>query len=388
MNNVNVSLTDGPKSAQITDIGDYNNSIVRTGNISPPNTINQNNFTCDEIVDDNCSSDMEILNASPVSDESNIESSLVVGESTFVTLPDVTQVFKNSPVLAENNIESPLVVDVSTFIPLPDVSTAGLNEVHNENQDVMIEFIDEQTSSSTNFKCKCLQKVMNKIDYFQKKVFKQLALNRQESDKAIRELSDRVDVLLCSENVQNKVPDAAVTLREEFEVQFKEMFPVAVNKLLVDVSDKIKSEKDFKKKLLLKLSQKTEETEIKATRKILKLLCTSSCLSGFTWTGSSAGPTQKLNFSSLEPLIEVITHAIEEQFPKCGAYTILKRVVQQRTKSANESESKKKETESQVNNQQSTIENQELDLSEDSSIGLRTAEPNSSNVKGLHYETN
>lgn len=371
-------------TAKITGIGDYNNAIVKSiasDNASAMDTINRSKIASDEMVDDNCFAlDMSTRNILPVSGENIIDFPPGVVQRTF------------SPLL---NVINASASGLQTFNST-SIEKAGTDEVDNEHQDVVIEFIDQQTSSVTNDKCKCSQKIMNKIDYFQKKVLKQLGLYRQETAKSIHELSERVDVLLNSDHIQEKIADATITLSDEFEDQFKEMFPVKNNTMLVEVNDKIKNERDFKKRLLSKLNQKTEENEIKATRKILKTLCNGSCLSGFTWTGGSIGTMKKLSFLSLEPVIDVITQVVKDQFPQCEPYGILKRVVQQRTKSANESNPKKKETESQVEylngtDQTSRIENQELDFSDDSLDGSVTVnqaaiDPNSSNAEGLETD--
>lgn len=346
---------------------------ITNNNVPTSDTINQNEIPSVKVVDDNYFSfDIPARN-SLLSGENTIDFSSELAQRTL------------SPLLDVNNVSGETFKSDSASV------NVGINEVDNEHQDVVIEFIDQQTNSSTNDKCKCLQKLMNKIDYFQKKVLKQVGFYRQETAKSIRELTDRVDVLLNSHNIQDDVADAPITSSDEFEVQFKAMFPIAVNKMLVEASNKVKNERDFKKRLLLMLNQKTEENETKATRKILKSLCSASCLSGFTWTGTPA-TTKKLSFSSLEPLIDVITQVIEDQFPKCNAYGILKHVVQQRTKSANESASKMKEVESSNGTDLTgRIENQELDLSEGSSDGPAAVnqaaiEPSSSNAEGLETD--
>lgn len=202
---------------------------------------------------------------------------------------------------------------------------------------MIFEFVDQrQGITSSKDTCNCCQKILNKMDYFQKKMMNEVGRYRQETMQAIRHFTDRYDVLLKSEEFQSIVPEEDLVkqaLDEEFELQFTNDFPAKTNVVIIEADKKIKSDRGFRKRFIAKLKRKEKDAnETKAVRQFLKLLCAKSCLSEFTWLGTQ----KKKNFSALESLIDVIALIVEEWFPKCDAYKIIKEVVQQRTKSAAE----------------------------------------------------
>lgn len=218
-----------------------------------------------------------------------------------------------------------------------DVSTDEI--AHQSIQDdlqqhpVMFEFIDQRTSA-TKDGCNCYKKLLNKMDYFHKKVLKEVGRYRSETTQAIRQFTERYDVLLKSPEFQSVIPEkdqAEALLEEEFEAHFTNDFPMTRHLGLIEIDGKLKTDRSYKKKFVAKLKRKEKQSnETKSVRKILKSLCAASCLSEFTWLGTA----KKASFSALESLIGVIVLIVEEQFPNCDAYKIIKDVVQQRTKSA------------------------------------------------------
>lgn len=208
---------------------------------------------------------------------------------------------------------------------------------------VVFEFIDQRNKNGSQNKCNCscCQKLINKVDYMQKKLLKELGRYRQEVMQVIRQFSDKYDSLLKSQEID--LPDLSTQAAnraqmEEFEAKFKSLFPAANKLALKGINETICTEHDFKRLLTFKLKciVKEERTnEIILTRLILRLIGSSGCWSEFTWTGTD----KKANFSELEALIQVITTVVECQFPTADAFKTLKSCVQQRTKSAAEFES-------------------------------------------------
>ncbi len=210
---------------------------------------------------------------------------------------------------------------------------------------IIFEFVDQRKSSTAAAcKCKgnCCQKMLNKMDYFQKKMLNEVGRYRQETMQAIRQFTERYDVLLKSKEFQSIVPQEDLAKQakdEEFDTQFTDDFPAETSLLIIETDKKIKTDREFRKRFISKLKRKEKDAnETKAVRQFLKSLCAASCLSEFTWLGTQT----KKSFSALESLIDVIALIVEEQFPKCDAYKIIKEVVQQRTKSAAEHMAMKK----------------------------------------------
>lgn len=243
-------------------------------------------------------------------------------------------------------------VDVDkTLTPESKSSVNNCNAVHigdNEQeithediaQDVIFEFLDQQNDNASKSKCNCCQKLLNKMDYMQKKFLKEVGRYRQETLQAIRQFSDKYEVLLKSQefNTPEVANQAASQAKnDEFEVQFKNLFPVLSKLALIEINETIRTERDFKRRLTSKLkciAKEKKENETKVTRLLLKSICSSICLSDFTWLGTE----KKGSFSELEALIEVMTSVVEFYFPGCDAFKTVKQVVQQRTKSAAEAE--------------------------------------------------
>lgn len=237
-----------------------------------------------------------------------------------------------SPLVDAEIIDGALMVEtVGAGIVTDEIAQLDIEE-EPVQPPVIFEFVDQRKSNTSEGACNCCQKVLNKMDYFQKKVLKEVGRYRQETMQAIRQFSDRYDVLLKSEEFQSIVPEeelAKQRLDEEFETQFTEDFPVKTSLLIIATDTKIKSDREYKKRFIAKLKRKEKEpNEIKSVRKLS--LCAASCLSEFTLLGTP----KKGNFSALESLIGVLAQIVEKQFPKCDAYKIIKEVVQQRTKSA------------------------------------------------------
>lgn len=115
-----------------------------------------------------------------------------------------------------------------------------------EHQEVLIEFIDQRQSNISKDKCSCSQKILNKIDYFQKKMLKELGRYRQETMQVIRGFSDRYDVLLNSNECRAVVPErelANEARNVEFENQFNNDFPVKGKLLLIKTDNTIKTDR-------------------------------------------------------------------------------------------------------------------------------------------------
>ncbi len=204
-----------------------------------------------------------------------------------------------------------------------------------------------QQSSCTQNCCKLHQKVMNKIDYLQKKWFKELSLLRQEGN-ANRELLLRVlnllspterqaeDIVMdqteesCGEGVARPILDMAEL--DKFNERYKETFPISSSEFIIEFNKSLKDDEDFAANLYDKLSLITAEDETKTARKIFKEICDFRCMKDFTWHG-----TKKMkSFQELHLIIEMISKLLKEKFKDCAAYDIIMKVVKQRTKSAKE----------------------------------------------------
>ncbi len=213
-----------------------------------------------------------------------------------------------------------------------------------ESPHIVFEFVDHKQKTSSKNNCNCSQKLMNKMDYMQKTFLKEIRNYRQETTQAIRHFSDRYDVLLKSQEFQSPALAQQADSQaqdDEFEVDFKDSFPRATNDLLIETNNTIRTDRDYKLRLVSKLERiisNENATEDKIIRQLLKAIGTSLCFSEFTWFGTE----KKANFSELEALIGVMTTIVERQFPKCDGYKAVKRVVQQRTKSAAEFEAKRR----------------------------------------------
>lgn len=239
-----------------------------------------------------------------------------------------------------------------------DIACGNIAHILDSNKDIareesdlevaedVFEFVDQRNKNGSKHKCNCgcCQKLINKVDYMQKKFFKELGRYRQEVMQAIRHFNDKCDSMLKSQEFDSSDLSTQAANRakmEEFEVQFKSRFPAANKLVLIGINETICTDRDFRRLLTFKLKciakeEKTDETKL--TRLILKLVGSSGCWSEFTWTGTD----KKANFSELEALIQVITTVVECQFPTVDAFKILKSCVQQRAKSAAEFEAKKR----------------------------------------------
>lgn len=222
----------------------------------------------------------------------------------------------------------------------------GLNEdsemtATDDNNDSQ-HFHDQNTGC-----CKGHQKVLNKMDYAQKKILKELGLLRQETNsnrKLMLQLlqtrrpfndetesnRDEMDI----ETVPAEVQVDAVDMVEldEFTEKCKAIFPIKECDFIIDFNKSLKLDQKFAEMLYEKLDHIKGDDEIKTARKMLKFLCDFRCLKDFTWMG-----TKKMkSFQELHLIVGMITKILKGKYPACDAMDILTKVVQQRTKSAKE----------------------------------------------------
>lgn len=204
---------------------------------------------------------------------------------------------------------------------------------HNEQPDgSCLPFVNqvELENHPLSNECKCMGKMRNKMDYFQKRVLSEISDFRRETMSSIRNLADIVSRSLNI--VLDEEADEAGEISDELSEKYEGMFPVNDKDTLHAVNKRIKSETDLKLFLQLKLDKISNIDATKTARKMLNALCTVNCISQFTWLGTK----KKDKFSDLESLIDIIAKIMEQRFPKCGAFNIIETVVKQRAKSAGE----------------------------------------------------
>lgn len=220
-------------------------------------------------------------------------------------------------------------------------STLVQRDIFDEDQEIETggdEIINPPQSNC----CKAHQKVLNKIDYVQKKLSKEMSVLRQET-RSNRQLLLRVLNLLSptevqAEDVRDDQMEEPAQLQidmaelDRFNAKYKEIFPISSSDSIVDFNKSLKDDQPFADYLFAKLSQIKGADEIKTVRKILKELCSVPCLKDFTWLG-----TKKMKcFQDLHLIIEMISKLLKDKYPECDAINIIAKVVKQRTKSAKE----------------------------------------------------
>ncbi|XP_037032230.1 uncharacterized protein LOC119071484 [Bradysia coprophila] len=232
----------------------------------------------------------------------------------------------------------------------------AINEVLNEedmNEERISEMDGQVSATETDLQncapntdcCKGHQKILNKIDYVQKKLSKELGQLRQETNgnrKLLLQLLKRNedDGNGQPEDVQDEPVHLDMAEIDEFNEKFKSVFPIKDSEYLIHFNKSLKMDQKFADNLLQKLEQMKGDDETKTARKILKALCHFECLKDFTWLG-----TRKMkSFQDLHLIVDMMTKLIEGKYPQCDAMSILTKVVQQRTKSAKEAWSKQNES--------------------------------------------
>lgn len=195
-----------------------------------------------------------------------------------------------------------------------------------QNEIVLGEF-QQPKIASNGCDCKGLEKIQNKLDYFQKRMRNEIADLRYETIKSIRELTD-----LVRSHLPNTQPQEQVDISDDLHDKYKAIFPVNDKVVLRSINKQFKADSDFKGYVDLKLDKINGTDATKTARKILNALCTVNCYSQFTWLGTK----DKDRFLDMESIIDLVTKILEKRFPKCGAFDIFETVVKQRTKSAGE----------------------------------------------------
>lgn len=202
--------------------------------------------------------------------------------------------------------------------------------------------------------CKGHQKVMNKLDYVNKKISKEVSLLRQETAGNRKLLVQVLSLLQPGQNEanheqtgENQDEQAQLNVAEIdcFNEKYKATFPIKDCDFIIDFNKSMKDDQQFVNGLFSKLSKIKGDDEAKTARKILKELCHFRCLKDFTWEGTKKGMK---SFQNLHLIVELITKLLTEKYPGCEALEILKKVVQQRTKSAKEAFDKVKLTDQKV----------------------------------------
>ncbi|XP_037050024.1 uncharacterized protein LOC119084233 [Bradysia coprophila] len=215
--------------------------------------------------------------------------------------------------------------------------------------DQQIDTIDQQQArcSSSGSCCKSHQKVLNKIDYLQKKWCKEMSVLRQESSSNRQLLLQVISLLRPTEGQTDKTvngqidesgcavdaePILDMAELSEFNALYKKTFPIKSSEFIVDFNASLKDDKKFAENLFKKLLQIKGDDETKTVRKILKELVDVRCLKDFTWLG-----TKKMkSFQDLHLIIAMISKVLGEKYPNCVAIDVIMKVVKQRTKSAKE----------------------------------------------------
>lgn len=210
----------------------------------------------------------------------------------------------------------------------------------------------DQTEASSNH-CKCMDKIRNKIDYFQKRVLREMADFRHETTKSIRKLTEIVVRMSnAGPNTDSQIQEVAAI--DALADKYKAFFPVADKNAMHSMNNRIESDADFKMFMEAKLEKICGIDATKTIRKILKACCTVACLGQFSWLGTS----NKDRFCKMENFIGLMAQTLENRFPNCDAFSVIETVVKQRTKSAGEAmrDSMKGATDSQGEtlNQEST----------------------------------
>ncbi|KAG4076467.1 hypothetical protein HA402_005910 [Bradysia odoriphaga] len=216
----------------------------------------------------------------------------------------------------------------SYVVQLDTIGSNFINQLEHQNQSICSEV--HQLEASTNLtNCKCVEKLRNKIDYFQKRVMAEIADLRNEVLKSIRSLTEIVR--RGSSNDPGPV-SSDEDLSDELIEKYSLAIPANDQISLRAINQSIKTDADFKKFLNLEFEKISSVDAIKTARKMLNAVCTVKCFGQFTWLGTK----EKERFSEFNHLIEFMIKILEKKFPKCGAYKILESVVKQRTKSAGE----------------------------------------------------
>lgn len=240
----------------------------------------------------------------------------------------------------QQNENSQHTLDV-TYV-LPNGNLGQFEFTNDDNQFPQSESLD---TKSYPVNCKCQSKVQNKLDYIQKKVFKELSSIREEvlrNRKILEEVlrfvrveSDGTSPIQDNGHTANTASEEWMNLLNE---TYKRDFPVVTADELINLSDKLKNDDKLGDFLFSKFEKIQANDAAKTVRKILKLLCDFNCLSEFSWLGTKV----KKSFSKLEPIVDLIINVTERKFENLDGKEVLKAVIQQRTKSASEAVAKKK----------------------------------------------
>lgn len=284
---------------------------------------------------------------------------------------------------------------VTINLPIVDQSPEGSSEMNyqvsaSENNDL------QNSCAPGKSCCKCHQKILNKIDYVQKKHSKELALVRQETsemrkllEQVLKSRSQRQSIEVSEGNgdegddIQGDPVHVDMAEIDEFNEKYKATFPINDCSFMIHFNKSLKLDQKFADSLFKKLDQIRGVDETKTARKILKELCDFRCLKDFTWLG-----TKKMkSFQDLHLILEMMTKLLTEKYPECNAMSVITKVVQQRTKSAKEAWVeflKKKEASSMAegdaeNKNESSITEKEVLVFEETS----TTATGSSGVDGV-----
>lgn len=194
--------------------------------------------------------------------------------------------------------------------------------------------------------CKGHQRVLNKIDYVHKKFSKELSLLREETTSIRKMLLQLLDhqwqgqqnetAINEDDGVaeQDSIEPVKVDVAEidDFNEKFTSTFPIEDADTLIEFNKSMRGDQKFMNNLFARLAQMKGEDEIKTTRKILKALCSGTCLKDFTWQGTK----RMKSFANLHLIVELLKNLLKEKYPGCDALDIVTKVVKQRTKSAKE----------------------------------------------------
>lgn len=230
----------------------------------------------------------------------------------------------------DSELETMIDLQQNNYVVLDTIGSQFINQCGIQNQNVRAQ-VHELEVSTNESNCKCLDKLRNKMDYFQKRMIGEMADLRHDMMKSIRNLTDIV--LRGSSNQQptQDTPDEDDNSHELIE-KYAGHIPVNDKIALRAINQRIKADAEFKKFLQLEFERISAVDAVKTARKMLNAVCTVSCFGQFTWLGTK----DKDRFSELQFLIEFITKILESRFTNCGAYKIIESVVKQRTKSAGE----------------------------------------------------
>lgn len=251
--------------------------------------------------------------------------------------------------LTEANVPNTYSGKLMTLVNNDTDTPAQRETLHYEDQQLETgdDTVDQQQESCGQSCCKLYQKVLNKIDYVQKKWSKEFGLLRHESRlnqqlllrvlKAVETnegqfgdiQNEQIDAS-CEEDVAEPLLDMAEL--DRLNARYKATFPITSSELIIDFNKSLKDDEEFAKYLFAKLSSIKGSDEMKTARKIFKELCDYRCMKDFTWLG-----TKRMKcFQELHLIIEMVSKLLNKGYPQCDAYDIIMKVVKQRTKSAKE----------------------------------------------------